>query len=59
MLPASEHTFEGWDGTELFCRSWRPEDPPNQRAVIPFHRGHEHSGRWQDVIEKLDLPGFS
>lgn len=55
----SEHTFESWDGEKLFYRSWLPEGQLPQRAVILFHRGHEHSGRWQDVIEMLDLPGFA
>ncbi|MDS4021913.1 MAG: bifunctional alpha/beta hydrolase/class I SAM-dependent methyltransferase [Candidatus Competibacter sp.] len=55
---ASEHTFRSWDGAELFYRAWLPEQSTN-RAVILFHRGHEHSGRWQDVVEKLDLPDFA
>lgn len=58
MHKVTEHTFESWDGTELFYRSWTPEGKSN-KAIILFHRGHEHSGRWQDVIEKLDLPDFN
>lgn len=55
---ASEHGFRSWDGTELFYRAWLPEQSIT-RAVILFHRGHEHSGRWQDVVDKLDLPDFA
>ena len=55
---ASEHSFRSWDGTELFYRAWLPEQSIT-RAVILFHRGHEHSGRWQDVVDKLDLPDFA
>lgn len=55
---ASEHTFRSWDGAELFYRAWLPERNMNQ-AIILFHRGHEHSGRWQDVVDKLDLPDFA
>ncbi|MDS4069427.1 MAG: bifunctional alpha/beta hydrolase/class I SAM-dependent methyltransferase [Candidatus Competibacter sp.] len=55
---ASEHTFRSWDGAELFYRAWLPEQSTN-RAVILFHRGHEHSGRWQDVVDRLDLPDFA
>lgn len=55
---ASEHGFRSWDGTELFYRAWLPEHSTT-RAVILFHRGHEHSGRWQDVVDKLDLPDFA
>ena len=26
-----------------------------RKAVVLFHRGHEHSGRWQEFVEQLDL----
>ena len=58
MLQVSENTMTSWDGTELFYSSWLPEKKA-ERAIILFHRGHEHSGRWQDVIDKLDLPDFA
>jgi alpha-beta hydrolase superfamily lysophospholipase len=53
-LQATEHTFVTHDGVELFYRAWLPATPAN-KAVLLFHRGHEHSGRWQDLVEKLDL----
>src|SRR5262249_59277381 len=28
---------------------------PNDRAVVLFHRGHEHSARWQDFVDRIDL----
>ena len=43
-----------WDGTELFYRSWIPAKTTN-KALLLFHRGHEHSGRWQDTVESLGL----
>ena len=55
---AGEHSFRSWDGAELFYRAWLPASSTD-RAVILFHRGHEHSGRWRDVVEKLDLPDFA
>lgn len=55
---AGEHGFRSWDGAELFYRAWLPEQNTD-RAVILFHRGHEHSGRWQDVVDRLDLPDFA
>lgn len=55
---ASEHGFRSWDGAELFYRAWLP-DTNTDRAVILLHRGHEHSGRWQDAVDKLDLPDFA
>lgn len=50
----SEHTVPSWDGTVLFYRAWLPP-AATDKAVLLFHRGHEHSERWQDVVERLDL----
>jgi len=50
--------MQTWDGTELFYRAWLPKKA-SKKAIILFHRGHEHSARWQDVIEKLNLPNFN
>ena len=44
-----------WDGAELFYRAWIPAEA-KEKALLLFHRGHEHSGRWSDVVEMLDLP---
>ncbi|MCA9062408.1 MAG: bifunctional alpha/beta hydrolase/class I SAM-dependent methyltransferase [Planctomycetaceae bacterium] len=55
----SEHSFVTDDGTELFFRSWKPtQDVSDRRAIILFHRGHEHSQRWQDLIDRIDLPDY-
>src|SRR5438552_17140861 len=51
---ATEHTFTTWDGTELFYRAWLPAKPA-VRAMFLFHRGHEHSGRFSDVVRELAL----
>ena len=53
-MKQSEHTFISWDGTAIFYRAWLPEAPAG-RAVLLFHRGHEHSGRWQETVDKLGL----
>ncbi|MEO7649760.1 MAG: lysophospholipase, partial [Bryobacteraceae bacterium] len=55
---ASEHTFATWDGVELFYRAWIP-DRPFSRAMVLFHRGHEHSGRWQETVDLLALDDFA
>jgi len=69
----SEHWFTSGDGTSLFYRAWRPSAPPPHRAgkraagtpapagniLVLFHRGHEHSGRWADVIDALAPEGFT
>ncbi len=49
-----EHSMQLRDGTELFYRSWPPVSASN-KAIILFHRGHEHSGRWQDFIDRVSL----
>lgn len=49
---ASEHSFVTWDGTRLFFRAWAPTGP-GTRAVLLFHRGHEHSGRMAELAEDL------
>jgi alpha-beta hydrolase superfamily lysophospholipase len=60
VLPAheaarsTEHTLTLRDGTRLFYRAWMPPRP-NTRALLLFHRGHEHSGRWQETVEALGL----
>lgn len=47
-------TFESWDGASLFYRSWLPAAPV-KKALVLFHRGHEHSARWQETVEALGL----
>jgi alpha-beta hydrolase superfamily lysophospholipase/SAM-dependent methyltransferase len=48
------HTFKSSDGAELFYRAWLPAKPAD-RALLLFHRGHEHSGRWQETVDALAL----
>lgn len=47
--------FITWDGTSLFYRTWKPQ-AESKRAILLIHRGHEHSGRLQDLVDRLDLP---
>ena len=53
-MEATEQTFPSWDGAELFYRAWIPRKPAN-KALLLFHRGHEHSGRWQETADSLGL----
>jgi len=55
-MEASEYEMTMPDGTALFYRAWEPSQPTN-KALVLFHRGHEHSGRFQDVVEQFDLDG--
>lgn len=50
----AEQTMTLRDGAKLFYRAWLP-DLPAERALVLFHRGHEHSGRWQETVESLAL----
>ena len=52
----SESGFDCDDGTRLFYRTWTPETPRQggpQRALVFLHRGHEHSGRIQPLVEQF------
>jgi len=53
-MEAAEHTMSSWDGAELYYRAWIPETR-TARALLLFHRGHEHSERWSEFVEMLDL----
>jgi alpha-beta hydrolase superfamily lysophospholipase len=52
----AERTFGTSDGIELFYRHWEPRISGNQ-ALLLFHRGHEHSGRFTDLVTSLALEG--
>jgi len=54
---ATEHTFRTSDGVELFYRAWAPANE-SHRGVVLFHRGHEHSARWQDFIDRISLDDY-
>ena len=53
-LRVSDHTIAMPDGAELFYRAWVPPCATD-KALVLFHRGHEHSGRWQEFVEALEL----
>ena len=61
MRLPEEHSFRTQDGTSLFYRYWpatgEPADAP--RALVLLHRGHEHSGRMQHIVDELNLPDFA
>ena len=52
-MEATEHAMKSWDG-ELFYRAWIPSEG-SDKAILLFHRGHEHSGRWQETVDLLAL----
>jgi alpha-beta hydrolase superfamily lysophospholipase len=57
---AEEREFATHDGTRLFYRHWpavKQAAPP--KALVLFHRGHEHSGRLQHIVDELGLDDFA
>ncbi|KIP93854.1 MULTISPECIES: bifunctional alpha/beta hydrolase/class I SAM-dependent methyltransferase [Pseudomonas] len=61
MNEVRSNTFTTHDGVSLFYRHWpaadaQPDTP--RRAVVMFHRGHEHGGRMAHLVEELGLQGF-
>src|SRR5436305_13907833 len=54
----TENTFASWDGTRLFYRAWLPGQKDGdhcKKALVLFHRGHEHSGRFSEFVADLGL----
>ena len=56
MRIPEERYFDASDGASLFYRYWPPVAGTLRRALVLLHRGHEHSGRLQHLVEELDLP---
>ncbi|PHM60118.1 bifunctional alpha/beta hydrolase/class I SAM-dependent methyltransferase [Xenorhabdus ishibashii] len=53
---AKEYYFTTSDQVSLFYRYWPQEQNEAKKAIIIFHRGHEHSGRVQHIVDELNLP---
>ena len=53
-MSAAEHTMRSFDGAELFYRSWIPAKPTD-KALLLFHRGHEHRAAGTEFVELLAL----
>lgn len=48
-----ESSFRTRDGVKIFFRHWRGS---GDGAVVLIHRGHEHSGRMEHLVDELDMP---
>lgn len=59
MRVPEEKKFTTYDGTDLFYRHWPAKDGSAKNAIVLFHRGHEHSGRLQHIVDELGLDDFS
>jgi alpha-beta hydrolase superfamily lysophospholipase len=59
MRSFQEHRFVTHDGTELYYRRWPgAAESAEPRAIVLLHRGHEHSGRLQHVVDELVLSEY-
>ncbi|MNF41882.1 Phospholipase YtpA [compost metagenome] len=61
MREAQELRFTTHDGVELFYRHWPVEvtdAAAPRRAIVMFHRGHEHGGRMAHLVNELDMADF-
>ena len=58
MRLPEERSFCAPDGTSLFYRHWPADNVGSDepRAIILLHRGHEHSGRMQHIVDELEMP---
>nr|WP_086937467.1 bifunctional alpha/beta hydrolase/class I SAM-dependent methyltransferase [Thaumasiovibrio occultus] len=52
-MECTENTFITHDHTELFYRHWQGS---SDKAIILFHRGHEHGGRMAHLVDELGMP---
>jgi alpha-beta hydrolase superfamily lysophospholipase len=53
---ATEHTFTSHDGQVIFYRNWTATtQQPAERVIVLLHRGHEHSGRIEHVVNELNM----
>ncbi|MCG7803880.1 bifunctional alpha/beta hydrolase/class I SAM-dependent methyltransferase [Enterobacter vonholyi] len=52
-----ERQFLTSDNTELFYRHWPAQEASSTpKVMVLFHRGHEHSGRLQHIVDELAMP---
>lgn len=49
--------FTSYDGATISFRHWpNTEQSTTKKAIVLLHRGHEHSGRLQDIVDQINLP---
>ncbi|HGN9372233.1 TPA: bifunctional alpha/beta hydrolase/class I SAM-dependent methyltransferase [Citrobacter pasteurii] len=51
-----ESTFATSDGESLYFRHWPATEGSGKKVIVLFHRGHEHSGRLQHIVDELAMP---
>ena len=56
--PCDERHFPSFDATSLFYRHWPATSVGQKKAIVLFHRGHEHGGRMAHLVDELALPDY-
>lgn len=51
-----ENTFVTSDSESLYFRHWPATEGNSKKVIVMFHRGHEHSGRLQHIVDELGMP---
>lgn len=51
-----ESSFSTSDGESVYFRHWPAQEAQSKKVIVLFHRGHEHSGRLQHVVDELLMP---
>lgn len=59
----AEHHFSSADVLPLFYRHWPAATTAGhvagtKKAILLFHRGHEHGGRMAHLVDELNLLDF-
>ena len=55
----TKHTFISHDQTPIFYQHWASSEPCSEkRAILLFHRGHEHSDRMAHLVEELNFTDY-
>lgn len=54
MFKHKENFFTTHDNTELYYQHWIP-NTKSDKAIVLFHRGHEHSDRMKHLVTELAL----
>lgn len=53
---AQENHFTTSDNQSVFYRHWKSETDKPERTIVLLHRGHEHSGRIEHIVNEMELP---
>lgn len=56
--PVTTSHFTTHDGVSLSFRHWPALNKSSNGAVVLFHRGHEHGGRMEHIVNELEMADY-